>query len=78
MVCIDCDRHIYQNGAVTLKTTESRKKKLEEINTDPAKQKEWNADVKNTTMRGRTYGVSGREANPEREAEFQKKSKSNE
>ena len=67
LVCIDCDRHIYQTGAVTLNTTESRKKKLEEINTDPAKQEEWNADVKNTTMRGRTYGVSGRKANPERE-----------
>ena len=67
MVCIDCDRHIYQTGVVTLNTTESRKKKLEEINTDPAKQEEWNADVKNTTMRGTTYGVPGRKANPERE-----------
>ena len=52
---------------MTLKTAESRNKKLEEINTDPAKQDEWNADVKNTTMRGTTYGVPGRTANPERE-----------
>ena len=66
-ICIDCDRHIYQIGA----TGESRKKKLEELNADPAKQEEWNADVKSTKMRGRTYDVSGRKfgrkANPARE-----------
>ena len=66
-ICIDCDRHIYQIGA----TGESRKKKLEELNADPAKQEEWNADVKSTKMRGRTYGGSGRKfgrkANPARE-----------
>ena len=71
LICIDCDRHIYQNGAVTLNTAESRKKKLEELNADPAKQEEWNADVKSTKMRGRTYGGSGRKfgrkANPARE-----------